>query len=169
MRYGRVAWILLGGVALAIGWRVVVQSVMAEEKVTDAQISERFGRTHQVMKDQQQRLSALLNAFLMGDTEAIQRYTEQIGQDMARVSQTFPPEPGKEVQQWRAMAEIMERTRALKDSAAAGQYDKAYVHFVGLTKHCMICHQVRREAGKFPQLDVEPAQPTAPSVGRPSK
>ena len=156
-------------------YRVVIQVMLgmlgwtwmsyahAAERVTDTQLQEMFGRSHSVMKAQRERLHGLMDGFLMGDTSAIERYADEIGQDMADVGREFPPDPGQQGDIWKTMSELMEASRQLRTSVHEGNHQEAYQHLAVMMSRCILCHQQRRTWGKF--LEPQPAQSTEGASG----
>jgi hypothetical protein len=129
------------------------------ERVTDAMLQEAFGRSHSVMKSQRERIHALIDGFLMGDAIAIERYAEDIGQDMTEVGRSFPPDPGQQAEIWKTMSELVEASRQLRTSAREGNHEEAYSQFAIMMSRCILCHQQRRTWGKF----LEPPPSEGPS------
>lgn len=153
-------WGLLGIVACAVGWLALGEFGYSGERVTDAMLQEAFGRSHSVMKSQRERMHALIDGFLMGDAIAIERYAEEIGQDMTEVGRSFPPDPGQQAEIWKTMSELVEASRQLRTNAREGKHEEAYSQFAVMMSRCILCHQQRRTWGKF----LEP-QPSAPAGG----
>ena len=143
----------LPGVARrAVVWLVVLMGYWcmgaprgySEHRVTDEELATRFHRSHSMMEAQLERLRGILDAFLLGDLKGIQRDADEIAQEMLAIGRSFPPDPGAEAEQWKAMADIVKQAQLLQKAARAGQYQRAYQHYTALTSHCMACHQARR-------------------------
>lgn len=147
-RRRRLSWRAIGGVA---GACLLLQPAFAGERVTDEEVAKLFKQSHTVMKDQRQRLHAILDGFLTGDNEAIQRYAGELAQEMEAASRLFPPQKGKEAEQWETMAELVRRAVQMKQEAARGNYGAAQQHYMAMTQQCLKCHQVQRHWGLFPE------------------
>lgn len=117
--------------------------------------SEDFKKSHSVMKQQRERLKAILNGFLVGDTQTINEKSDELLQAMKEVIAGYPPSGEKESAAWQSMADIVNETYLMKEEASKNDYNKAYVHFSHISRSCIQCHQVVREWGKLP----EPAPP----------
>ncbi len=151
-RSRRVWWLLWAAVggAVAGAW-LLLQPGYAGEPVTDEEITEMFKRSHNVMKGQSQRIHAILDGFFAGDLGAVQRHAEELAQSVDAASRLFPPQVGKEADQWEAMAELVRHAAQMKQEAGRGNYGAAYQHFSAMTYQCLKCHQVRRDWGTFPE------------------
>jgi hypothetical protein len=119
--------------------------------MTDEAIAAIFKRSHNVMKDQSHRIHAILDGFLAGDLGAVQRHAEELAQGMEAASRLFPPQAGKEADQWETMAGLVRHAAQMKQEAGRGNYGSAQQHFMAMTQQCLKCHQVRRNWGTFPE------------------
>ena len=148
-------WLAIGmAVLLMLEWGAVAPG-RAQERVTDEDLEKRFGKSHAVMKTQYQLIHQILDGFLLGDSELIQRNTNELAQTMREVGYTFPPEPRQEVEVWNAMSKIVQQARLLQERVAQGSYQEAYKHFLLMIYQCLKCHQTRRTWGQFPVPEPE--------------
>lgn len=59
-------------------WCVGTPRGSSEPRVTDEELVARFHQSHNMMEEQLGRLRGILDAFLLGDSEMIQRYADEI-------------------------------------------------------------------------------------------
>lgn len=154
---------LLGiGVVCLVGGMAIL-SVPAAERVIDETIQAIFQRAHSVMKDLRADLQAVMDGFLASDLTVIQERANRIASKMNQVARRYPPESGDEVEEWKALADIVEQARLLQQKANSGHYQAAYQHYTLLAQRCISCHQVRRQWGKF--SDPQTSQPVGGAQG----
>ena len=115
-------------------------------------------RSHSVMSQQQERLTAILNDFLNGDTGHIKKESDELLNDMKQLLLDSPPNKENEPSSWQSTTEIVEETHSMKEEISKNDYNKAYEHFVNITTSCIECHQATRQWGKFPQPAPSPAK-----------
>ncbi len=139
---------VLGAVIGVIGG--LARAGFAEQRATDETIAELFQRSHTVMKAQRANLHAVLDGFLAGDLQLIQRSAQDIAAGMQDAARSFPPRSGQEAEQWEAMAGVARSAEAMGTAARQGKHELAYQHFTAMTRQCMACHQIRRDWGTFP-------------------
>jgi len=147
-------WAIVSGaivVSVAVGWFASAQPSTPEEELAQAFASERVQETHAIMTRQHERIHALLDGFLLGDLESVNRFADEIASDMNQVPLAFPPEPGREEAQWDAMTKIIDYAERIRSQAAIGKYEQAHQQFAEMTRQCMRCHQARRTWGTFPE------------------
>ena len=125
--------------------------------------SEDFKKSHSVMIQQRERLKAILNGFLVGDTQTINEKSDELLKSMKEVIENHPPSGEKESAAWQSMADIVNETNLMKEEASKNDYDKAYVHFSRIAGSCIQCHQVVREWGKLPEPLPHPEEKNASS------
>ncbi|MCM8794926.1 MAG: hypothetical protein NC819_03895 [Candidatus Omnitrophica bacterium] len=129
-----------------------------QQVATDETLMELFGKHHDIMKDQRQRLHNVLDGFLTADTEIIGRNAKEIAAAIGEVNEAFPPQPGQEKDVWKILSELLDSAQQLDKSISERRYSEAYQHYMVLTGKCVQCHQVRREWGKFPVEEKEEEQ-----------
>ena len=146
----------------AVLW-VMAHSVAAEP-VTDDMIRGAFQKAHSVMKTLRQSLHDILDGFLLSDPAAIVENADIVAQEMSRVRYEHPPEPGSpsEVEEWKAISEIVEHARLLQVAAHTSDFATAYLHYTVIANRCVACHQARREWGKLPTAQPTPASASPP-------
>lgn len=145
-RIGLLAIIALA--AIGGGW-ISVRPVRAVERVTDEEIRKLFGKQHTLMEGERRSLESLLGAFLNGDRDAINHFSDKIVKDMSKISTRYPPDNRQQAAEWQAMADIITQAGLMHSKVEAGLFDEAYDHFAVMTKRCVACHQVRRTWGLF--------------------
>ena len=112
--------------------------------------SDDFKKSHSVMIQQCDRLKAILNGFLVGDTNAIDKKSDELLKAMSKTIQIRATTHETESGTWRSVTEIVEETHLMKEEASRNDYNKAYKHFSNIAASCIQCHQVVRELGKWP-------------------
>jgi mono/diheme cytochrome c family protein len=144
------AYLIIAGVAVILVWGLW-QSGAAEQRVTDTDIHAAFQRAHSVMKELRADLQAILDGFLTGDGRVIQAHADEVAKRMNVVAREYPPQPGTESEEWKALADLIEQARLLQQDAKADRYSQAYQRYTVLAGRCVACHQIRRESGQFPE------------------
>jgi mono/diheme cytochrome c family protein len=168
VRRQRSGWIAIAGVAAALSW-ISMSPVFSQDRVSDEDLAALFHKVHNVMRDQRQRIHHLLDGFLLADLDLITRYAEEIERDMGRVAAEFPADPGREAEQWEAMAGLVNEARSLHNTAKARQYRQAFQHYANLTARCIACHQIRRPEARFepPTEQAQSGRPSTPDGAMP--
>ncbi|MBI5024141.1 MAG: hypothetical protein HZC18_03975 [Candidatus Omnitrophica bacterium] len=115
-----------------------------------------FKKSHSVMSRQQEKLTAILDGFLTGDTGNIGKESDEFLNDMRQLLQTYPPDEKSETGAWKSTAKIVEEMHLMKEEISKNDYNKAYEHFANITASCIQCHQAARQWGKFPQPAAPP-------------
>ena len=142
---------------VVVGITCIALQVGAKEnaRVTDEEIQAQFSKAHSVMQDLRESIRRILDGFLVGDAEEINRGSEQISNRMGEVARRYPPPVGVESDEWKALAEIMEQAQLLRDKVQANRYREAYLHYTMLVNRCVACHQARREWGQLSEQKAE--------------
>ena len=129
----------------------------ANETFTNEDISEMLGesedfkKSHSVMIQQRERLKAILNAFLVGDTQTIDKKSDELLKAMGETIQIQPLARETESATWQSLAKIVKETHLMKEEASKNDYNKAYKHFSNIAASCIQCHQAVREWGQLPK------------------
>lgn len=121
-----------------------------------------FQKSHSIMSQQSDTLTAITKGFLTGDTNMINHKSDELLAAMKQMLLTYMPEEEDEADTWQPISKIVEETREMKKDLAAEDFDKAYGHLSVITASCIRCHQVARDWGKFPApppAKKEPPQP----------
>ena len=164
-----VVWAVVATAGMGIGiWPCHAREVITNEMILkNERIVKAYDKAHGVMKEQQQPIHTLMDGFLMGDAKVIEEQAEAIASAMTRVAEEFPPLKGKEAEQWKLMASVIEQARIVWRAAQEGNYQKAYLRFSAMTSQCIECHQERRSWGVFPGIQEDPSQqPLRPASER---
>lgn len=161
---------LLAGVSLRLAAGMQVYDEAAVRDVLKG--SPIFNRMHPLMAAQTQKLHAMEDSFLNGDSERIQQLANEIIKDMRSLAQDYEPPSGKEAPSWRAISGIALDAQKLIDEISNKDYLKAFIHYSDITNICLQCHQITRRWGTFSQpppaqdtgLPADPAKtPAAPA------
>jgi hypothetical protein len=122
----------------------------AKDAVDNAKLYEMLGhRAHTVMKDQHARLRKILEGFLVGDWEKIERPVTRIIQDINRIESKYKAPPGKEEALWTALQEMGRNAKLLKRRAQERNFSESYDYFTAITLKCIECHQIQRKWGRL--------------------
>jgi hypothetical protein len=121
-----------------------------------------FKQTHSVMMRQRKRLHDILDSFLGGNLDEVNRYAEDLSRDMSTIAMDYVPSDEKQVEAWKTMAAIINQAKGLEEDTRNGDYRAAEEHYYNIINHCMHCHQVVRDWGKLPEKQDGKSAPQAP-------
>jgi hypothetical protein len=116
-----------------------------------------FKQSHSVMMRQRKRLHDILDSFLGGNLDEVNRYAEELSRDMSTIAMDYVPSDEKQVEAWKAMAAIINQAKGLEEETKRGDYRAGEEHYYNIINHCMHCHQAVRDWGKLPEKKEVPA------------
>ncbi len=130
------------------------------ETYTDDMIQDFFKskdarKSHGVMKAQRESIRAIMDGFIIGDPELIQRNADDLNTAMQEIVQTYPPKSEEGAAVWSAMSNIVTQSQSMKKELSNKDYSKAYGHYTQITASCIQCHQIARPWGKFEEPPTE--------------
>lgn len=123
--------------------------VYTDESIRKMFKSKEVQKSHSLMTRERERLQAISDGFLLGDSEAIEKNTDMLVASMRQVAQMFPHKPESGGAEWTAMSEIVSHVESMKKEILNKNYNKAYSHYSRIMASCIQCHQIARSWGKF--------------------
>jgi len=140
-------------IALFIGLSAkAAERIITDDDISDSlQKSTAFNKAHSLMAAQGERLTAILNGFLTGNTKIIDSNSDELLKSMHEVIQAYPPTRETSTSAWQTMMRIVEETHLMDEQISKSDYEKAFVHFNKISSSCIECHQLTRERGKLPK------------------
>lgn len=120
-------------------------------------------RSHSVMMRQRKRLHEVLDSFLGGNLEEVNRLAAELSSDMKEVATDYLPQTDMQVEAWKAMALIVNQSTGLEEATKKRDYRTAQERYYNIISHCMHCHQSVRDWGKLPEEEVKALEESAPT------
>lgn len=116
----------------------------ADEALDELMRKPEYRGVHDGMEEQKATLVAIQEGFIANDMDAIQHSANKLAKSMHFVSQGLPEQTGEAgpPEAWKAMYQIVEDAKTLKEDAARGDYPKAYERYSAIIGQCVRCHNL---------------------------